>query len=163
MPNYRNMLTIGMVVFSLVILAGCGRSSATTGNNGIPTMTSGIAKNHHASNADSLQNAPSKWWIQVTSPKPNQVIKTGDILVISGQLARVQREPSIYVSLYQSPSLNYENYGTKLVAGNIPVQGSATFNGTLRVPKFNKSNGVYFILMFKYHWVPQVFIVPLGK
>ena len=105
---------------------------------------------------------PSKAWIIITSPKQDQKVVAGSKLAISGQLARVQREPSIQVTLYQSHGTHNKN-GVVLVKANIPVYGSAKFRGTLAVPKYSVSKGSHFTLVFKYPMVQQKLTYPLGS
>jgi len=165
MKMYRFAPIIGVIGFSILTLAGCGRSPVTAGNSVTPTSSNETIKTqtNNASVTSSSQTVPSTLWIQVISPKPNQRLKADSTLSISGQLARVQREPSIHVTLYQSPSSNDAKNGIVLAQGNIPVLGSATFKGTLTVPKFSESKGNHFTVVFKYQGVPQLFSVPLTK
>lgn len=153
---------IGVFVVSMLALVGCGQSPSTNGTSTASNKTLNSQTNNN-SVTNSSQSSPSKLWIQVTSPKSNQTIKAGSTLDITGQLSRVQREPNIQVTLYQSVSSNYKEKDVQLAQKNVPVTSNATFNGTLLIPHFDKSNGTHFTLTFKYKGVPQVFTLALHQ
>ncbi|QSO48446.1 hypothetical protein [Alicyclobacillus mengziensis] len=165
MRQYKKWVTASMALTIMGALVGCGTSNETTSANSTNATN---ATNQTISIKDNSvmrfsSGSPSKSWIQGTVTKSDLILKAGTILNISGRLARVQRNPNIQVTLYQSKGADYRENAIELVQKNLPVTGSANFTGTHTVPNFTTPNGSYFTLVFKYKGVPQAFAVLLQK
>lgn len=165
MRQYKKWVTASVALTTMGALVGCGTSNGTTPAN---STNSTNATNQIVSTKDNSvtrfsSGSPSKSWIQGTVAKSDSILKAGTIVNISGRLARVQRNPNIQVTLYQSKGADYKKDAIQLVQKNLPVTGSANFTGTFTVPTFDTSNGGNFTLTFKYKGVPQAFAVLLQK